>query len=173
MDFLNRRSFLSKTALGLLALNTGVTKYLVASTASADSLRHIETSMLPALNAIFPAALGLQFKSEKEKGTFLTSTMATLEEIITQLDPVDRQALLKLFNALNSSITKVFLTGFWAPWEEIAPVDIKNMLESWKKGKSEDKRNSAIALTQLSALAWYTSPESFPALGYEVHNYNG
>lgn len=175
MDTLNRRSFLSRTSLALLTLDIGFSKYLMASSTFAfdGALRHLESSMLPALEAIFPAVLGIQFKDEKEKTAFFNSTFFNLEQIITQLDPVDREALLKLYRALNSPVTKVFLTGFWASWENIGASDIRNMIERWKKGKSEDKRNAAIALTQLPALAWYTSNEAWPAIGYEVYDYNG
>lgn len=129
--------------------------------------------MYPALEAIFPVALGLQFKDANERKTFFNATLAEVEQIITQLDAEDRKNLLKLFWALNFPPTKLYLTGFWYPWEQIAAADIKNLLENWKNSQSEEKRNAFVALTQLPALGWYVSKESGPTIGYKVHNYNG
>jgi len=92
--------------------------------------------------------------------------VAGVDRAVAGLPPAVRAEVDQLFSLLAFAPARCLVAGVWSPWPEASRDSIVAFLGRWRDSRFALLRSGFAALRQLILSAWYSNPQSWPAIGY-------
>ncbi|MGL6072338.1 hypothetical protein [Craterilacuibacter sp.] len=115
------------------------------------------------LAAITPVMLGLSMDAASRE-----SVVAGVDRAVSGLPMLVQGEVRQLLDLLGNRWGRRYLAGVKAPWATAGNTELASFLENWRQSRFTLLRSGYQALHGLINAAWYASPQSFAALGYDV-----
>jgi hypothetical protein len=120
-----------------------------------------------ALGAIAPVLLAgaLPAQTPEREGA-LAEVLIGIDRAFAGLPPASQAEVRQLLDLLGFAPARGLLMGIWRRWENAAPADVEQFLQSWRTSRIELFRVGYLALHEVTMVAWYANPRAWPAMGY-------
>jgi hypothetical protein len=120
-----------------------------------------------ALGAIAPVLLaGALPAHAPEREGALVEVLTGIDRTFAGLPPASRAEVRQLLDLLGFAPARGLLMGIWRRWENAAPADVEQFLQSWRVSRIELFRVAYLALHEVTMASWYANPRAWPAVGY-------
>jgi hypothetical protein len=164
----SRRGFLKKGLVGGLLLAAGGGSYLftrktVPLPGLAQGLRVLSAEEATVLLAIADRLVPEREHFPRPNAVGLTTR---IDELVAALPPPTQKELHQLLRLFENALSGLVFEGIYQTFTASSPEAKDRRLAGWAQSRVALRRTGSRALRRLVHMAYYASPEVFPALGY-------
>lgn len=166
---LHRRDFLKLSAGSLALLSAASLTATLAGCAKqvapADGYAFLRPADLLLFTAITPAVLGSTLPLD-DRAAHITRVLKGVDATAARVLLPTQTALYKLFDLLNTGLTRRLTTGVSQPWEEADPAQVQAFLLRWQTSSIGLFNAGYRGLTKFVTGAWLGTDAGLKAAGY-------
>ncbi len=166
---LHRRDFLKLSAGSAVLLSTGALVSTLAGCSGtqtpAASYRFLRDADLALFTALIPAVLGSTLPAEG-RAAHIVAVLKSVDATAVRMLKPSQTELYKLFDLLNTGLTRRLTTGVSNPWATAEPGQVEAFLGRWQKSSIGLFNAGYRALTKFITGAWVGTEMGLQAAGY-------
>jgi len=160
---LSKRGFMKRGLLFSILAATGGALSGCSKQSFAPGYEWLQPQDLLLLEKISRVILG---GSLSDAPAVIERYLMSWDDLLTHFSPATQSELRLLFDTLHNPLLRGPSTGIWGDWSTVHPTSVKRFLDRWQNSSLETLRIGHASLLQLSLMAWYCMPESWPQVGY-------
>ncbi len=166
---LHRRDFLKLSAGSAALLSAGALTAGLAGCAKreppASGYLFLRPADLVLFAALAPAVLGSTLPAEN-RAAHIESVLKGVDATAARVQLPAQTELYKLFDLLNTGLTRRLSTGLAKPWAEATPAELDAFLLRWRESSIGLFNAGYRALTKFITGAWVGTESGLKAAGY-------
>ena len=113
------------------------------------------------LSALAPVILKGNFPTEAAaKRAAQDRFLINVDEFLQHSSEYSQAQLTKMFDLLYLAPTRILMAGLWSGWDTASEEDLEDFLDDWRDSSFNLFRLGYAQLTQLTALVYYSDPQS-------------
>lgn len=166
---MHRRDFLKLSAGSAALLSTGAFTATLAGcakrAAAAPGYQFLRPADLLLFTALVPTVLGSTLPVEG-RAAHIENVLKSIDATATRVLLPSQTELYKLFDLLNTGLTRRLTTGVSKPWAAAEPAQVEAFLQRWQNSSIGLFNAGYRALTKFVTGAWVGTDAGLKAAGY-------
>lgn len=163
----SRRSFLKIGAASAIAIALGGAIYRQLNPPAQPHPFMLDGDARKVLAAVIPAMLASALPADPAaRAAAVTAASTRVRDAILGLPLATQKEVQDLFGLLALGPARRLLAGVSGGWENAAPQQVHDFLQSWRTHRLTTLQVAYMAMHDLIIGAWYADPSTWASIGY-------